>query len=47
MTQDQDTQATCPVCRSPLVPDAIRQGKCQCCGAELEAQEPEEEPASE
>jgi hypothetical protein len=26
---------TCPVCESPLTTDAIREGRCQCCGSQL------------
>ncbi|GIV78232.1 MAG: hypothetical protein KatS3mg050_2626 [Litorilinea sp.] len=26
---------TCPVCESPLTTDALRAGKCQCCGSQL------------
>jgi predicted amidophosphoribosyltransferase len=29
----------CPVCESPLTTDAVRQGKCQCCGSPLPEQE--------
>ena len=36
-------QKTCPVCESPLTTDAIREGRCQCCGSELPQSEPEDE----
>lgn len=25
-------ELTCPLCRSPLIGEAIESGKCQCCG---------------
>ncbi len=28
-------QQTCPVCESPLTTDAVREGRCQCCGSPL------------
>lgn len=32
---------TCPTCESPLTTDAIREGRCQCCGSDLPAKEEE------
>ena len=31
-TTEKEEQPTCPLCRSPLVREAIEAGKCQCCG---------------
>lgn len=31
-TQETKEPLTCPLCRSPLVREAIDTGKCQCCG---------------
>lgn len=31
-TKKTEEQPTCPLCRSPLIREAIQAGKCQCCG---------------
>lgn len=31
-TKKTEEQPTCPLCRSPLIGEAIKAGKCQCCG---------------
>jgi len=31
-TKKAEEQLTCPVCRSPLIGEAVEAGKCQCCG---------------
>jgi hypothetical protein len=44
-TADQETppktkkELTCPLCRSPLIGEAIKAGKCQCCGHRFDPEE--------
>lgn len=42
-----DEARTCPVCESPLTTDAIREGKCQCCGSPLPKATPEADAGEE
>ena len=35
---EPEEQPTCPLCRSPLIGEAIENGKCQCCGHRFERQ---------
>ena len=35
-TQKPKEQPICPLCRTPLIGEAITAGKCQCCGHRFE-----------
>lgn len=37
----------CPVCESHLTGDAVREGRCQCCGTPLPKAEPKPEMTEE
>lgn len=32
-------ELTCPSCLSPLISEAVKTGKCQCCGHEFDPEE--------
>jgi len=38
-TTKPEEQPACPLCRSPLIGEAIESGKCQCCGHRFEREE--------
>jgi|GEM_PF-3579431 len=38
---------TCPICESHLTGDAMREGRCQCCGSPLPKPESKEAPKEE